>query len=427
MRRGKIVATQVASIALLTTLAPTSATAGRPVALVGGEVHTVTGGVLSGATVLVDARGRIGRVGTDLPLPDKALVIDCRGKIVTPGLIESLSRLGLVEISLEPSTVDASPSSPDPIRAAVDVSDAIDVRSSLVGVARRHGVTSAVALPGGGLVSGQGAWFDLLDGRTDAWRTAIVGPVAMRAVLGEAGAGAVGGSRATAMMRLMEALDDARAYRTSKAAYGRNAMRKLITSRLDLEALQGVNARRQSLLVGVNRASDILAVLRFAKKARIDVVLTGVAEGWLVADAIAAAGVPVVVNALANLPRRFESKNSRADNGVLMARAGVKVAIATGSAHNVSGLRFALGNAVRAGMPRDLALKAATLHPAEIFRLGRKYGAIQRGRVANLVVWSGDPFEPSSAAEHVIIRGEVQTTENRQTRLRDRYKARLGL
>jgi imidazolonepropionase-like amidohydrolase len=229
------------------------------------------------------------------------------------------------------------------------------------------------------------------------------------------------------MTRLMEALDDARAYRTSKNAYGRNAMRKLVTGRLDLEALQAVNARRQSLMVGVNRASDILAVLGFAKKARIDVVLTGVAEGWLVADAIAAARVPVVVNALANLPRRFESKNSRADNAVLMARAGVKVAIATASAHNVSGLRFALGNAVRAGLPRDLALKAATLHPAEIFRMARKYGSIERGRVANLVVWTGDPFEPSSAAEHVIIRGQVQSTENRQTRLRDRYKARLGL
>ena len=407
-------------------LAAAPAVAETPIALVGGTVHRVSGATIDGATVIIRGE-RIVAVGKDLPLASGANVIDCRGKQITPGLIEASTQLGLVEVWAMRTSVDAYPVSPDPIRAAVDVSAAIDVRGSPVGVARRHGVTSAIATPGGGLISGQSAWFDLLDGRSPKWTSAVLGPVAMNAQLGAGGAGVSGGSRATAMARFREVLDDARTLQRDATPFRRNQLRKLVTSRLDLVAMQAVAARRQPILISVHRAADILAVLEMAKRERIDIVLTGAAEGWLVADHIAAARVPVILTPLENLPRRFESKNARSDNATLLAQAGVKIGLTTGTTHNTSSLRFELGNAVRAGLPRDVALRAATLSIAEIFGQGRTHGAVDRARVANVVVWTGDPFEPSSYAETVIIRGEIQTVENRQTQLRDRYKVKLGL
>ena len=423
MRRLGAVATCIAGVCA----GPGAAwSANGTYALVGGTVHPVRGAAMADATVIV--RGdRIVAVGKDLPLPEAATVIDCRGKTVTPGLIEASSQLGLVEIWQVEGTNDTSYDSPDPIRAAVRAQDAVDPRSLLVGVARRRGITSVVATPVGGLISGQSAWLDLLHRGSAQWPTAASGPIAMHATLGEAGAAEIGGSRASALMRLREVLDDARVFRADRRAYDRNALRRLATSRLDLEALQAVLTRRLPLLVGVHRAADILAVLDLARSMRIDVALVGAAEGWLVAEQIAAAKVPVIVYALDNLPRRFERRGARADNVVLLAKAGVKVAISTGSSHNAGALRFVLGNAVRAGLPRDLALAAATLHPAQIFRQDRRYGSVEVGRTANLVVWSGDPFDPSGWPETVFVRGQIQPLDNRQTRLRDRYKTRLGL
>lgn len=395
-------------------------------ALVGGDVHTVSGAMLPGATVLIRGE-KILLVGPDVPVPKGARTIDCKGMIVTPGLIESDSSLGLVEIDLVEETVDAYPRLGDPVRAAVRAADAVDMRSTLIGVARRHGVTSAVSAPGGGLISGRSAWIDLLDPRSTAFSAAVQRDVAMTASLGELGAGASGGSRAVAVARLREALDDARTYQRSKAAFGRRALYELSISRLDAEALQAVLTRQMPLVVRVSRASDIRTVLRTAKEERISVVLLGAEEGWLVADEIARAKVPVILDAFENLPHRFESRHARADNAALLAAAGVKVAVATRSSHNASMLRFALGNAVRAGLPAKLALRAATLTPAEIFGKGGSHGSLDRGKVANVVVWTGDPFQPKSHAAHVIVRGEVQPTASRQTALAEKHARRLGL
>ena len=397
-----------------------SAAHAAPIALVGGDVYTVSGAMLPGATVVMDG-GKIVAVGLDAPIPAGATVIDVRGKRVTPGFVDVDTQIGLVEIDLEASTVDASPRLSDPIRAAVYAGDAIDPLSTLIGVARRHGITSVVSRPSGGLVAGRGAWLDLVGPRSPALFSAVTGPVSLHVSLGEGGAGAAGGSRAVAISRLREALDEARTYRGKKALYERGDMYDMRTSRLDLEALDPALRGRMPVIVEVSRAADILAVLKLAKEEGLDVALLGAEEGWLVADAIARAKVPVIVNPLSDLPDRFQSRHARADNATLLAQAGVQVAISTRSSHNASSLRFLLGNAVRAGLPPELALRAATLNPAEIFGMGKTHGALERGKAADVVVWSGDPFEPSSAAETVIVRGEVQPTESRQTALARKY------
>lgn len=402
------------------------AAAADPIALVGGDVYTVSGAMQPGATVLVD-KGKIVAVGLDVAIPTGATVLNVEGKRITPGLVDLDTTLGLEEVSLEDSTVDAHPKLADPIRAAIYVGDAIDPMSTLVSVARRHGVTSVVVQPRGGLIAGRAAWFDLMGSESQDVFDGVRGPVAMRLHLGERGAGAYAGSRAAALARLREALDDARTYRVRKPQYNRAGLYEMRTSRLDLEALQPVVRGRLPVFIAVSRASDILAAVRLAKEEGLDPVLVGAEEGWMVADALARAKVPVVVNPIADLPGRFERRHARADNVVLLAKAGVKLAISTGSAHNVSALRFLLGNAVRAGLPAELALRAATLAPAEMIGQGKTQGSIDRGKVANLVVWTGDPFEPSSYAETVIVRGEIADVDSRQNKLANKYIERLGL
>lgn len=395
-------------------------------ALIGGEVRTVSGATIPGGTVLI--RGsKIVAVGKVVSVPPSATKIDCAGKVVTPGLVESDSAMGLVEVAAEPSTVDSAPAWPDPVRAAVNAADGVDLRSTLVGVARRQGITSAVSAPTGGLISGRSAWLDLVSPDSRHLESAVRSSVAMTVHFGSRGAAAVGASRATALMRFREVLEDARVFKNERGAFQRNAVYKLATSRLDLAALEPVVAGDMRVVIEVKRASDILAALELARRERLRVALLGAEEGWLVAEAIAEAKVPVIVDPFANLPDSFEERSSRADNAALLAQKGVKIALSTRSSHNAGWLRFGLGNAVRAGLSADLALEAATLAPAEIFGVKGEHGSLEPGKQADVVVWTGDPFEPSTYAETVIIRGEIQPVESRQTRLAERYIRRHGL
>jgi len=395
-------------------------------ALVGGKVITVSGAVIEGRTVLV-SNGKITRVGKDLPAPAGFEVIDCANKWVTPGLIEASTRIGVVEIDAVADTVDSAASVPDPIRAAVRMDDAINPRSALIPVARRHGVTSVVVTPNGGLVAGRSAWLDLVDGDSPAWTHAFWGPLAMHAGLDASAAGMSGNSRAMSILRLRELFEDARLYARQGPAFERNALRKLTTSRLDLAAMADVLSKKMPLVIAAYRASDILRALELAKQEGLRMVITGGNEAWLVAAQLAAAKVPVILGPLDNDPGSFQTLNSRADNAALLAAAGVEVVLSTEQSHLASNLRFYAGNAVRAGMTFEAALRAITLAPALAFGAADRYGALEAGRVANLVVWSGDPFEPSTAAEVVVVKGQRTPVESRQTRLRARYQKRLGL
>lgn len=413
-------------LALFCSASAPPARANPPIAIVGGLVKPVSGPPIPDGLVLVEGE-RIRYVGPRRALPPGAEIVDATGKLVTPGLIDAITQLGAVEISLVPSTRDHELEAAAPVRAALYVGEAIDLRSSLIGVARRHGVTSALSVPTGGLVSGRSALVDLAEPtpeRPDA--SLVFGPAAVHASLGARGARVVGGSRAEALLRLRELLEDTRAFMRNRSAFERNAFRPLAVHRLELEAMIPVVERRQPLFVSVSRAADILSVLAFGEREGISLVLVGAEEAWQVAGALAKAEVPVILHPLDNLPADFESRLARQDASAQLAAAGVRVTISTFSSHNAGSLRFVLGNAVRAGLSPELALAAATLEPARILGQAKELGTLQAGLRANLVVWTGDPFEPRSHAERVMVRGTWQSTENRQTRLRARHQARLG-
>lgn len=390
----------------------------QTVAIEGGTVHTMAGAPLEGATVLI-RDGRIVAVGADVSVPAGAQRIDARGKIVTPGLFASETHLGLVEVGAVGETNDYRMRDDDQVTAAFDVADGINPRSILIPVNRIAGVTTAVTEPEGGLVSGQGAVIDLVGNRTSD--LLVKDPVAMFVHLGESSLDAGGGARAGETLRLRELLEDARVYARRRSDFERGQTREYAASRLDLEALQPVLRGELPLVIEAHRASDIRAALDIAREYELRLILAGGTEAWMVADELARAGVPVIVKVLQNLPESFERLGARYDNAALLRRAGVQIAITAADTHNARNLKQEAGNAVAYGLPHEEALRAITLAPAEIWGVGERYGSLAPGKVANVVVWGGDPLELMTPVEHVLIRGREIPLVSRQTELRDRY------
>jgi imidazolonepropionase-like amidohydrolase len=392
------------------------------IAITGAKVHPVSGPALDGATVVI-VDGKVAAVGAGVAVPAGARTIDGRGKVVTPGLFDSSSRVGGVEIDAYDDTTDVRVED-DRITAAFDVVDGLNPLATNVAVTRVEGITRAVVMPrpGKSLIAGQAALVDLRPLPTPDPRAMVEkSPVAMVAVLGSQGAELAGGARGAAMLRLREALEDAKDFAQNRRAWEGGQHRDYPLSRLDLEALAPVVKGELPLAVAVNRASDILATLRLAVEYDLKLVLLGVADGWMVAPQLAAAKVPVVVDPMTNIPD-FDTPGATLENAGRLQRAGVTVLFASFDAHNARDLRHAAGEAVAYGMPWEAALRAVTLGPAQVWGIADRYGTIEAGKDADLVVWSGDPFELLTSAERVFIKGREVPPDTRQRELLRRYR-----
>jgi len=413
------------------------------------ELTAITGGrVLTGASVIengtvVIQNGRVVSVGTGAA-PSGARVIDARGKVVAPGFVAVDSGLGGSEISSVGDSDDLT-NGANSISASFDVSYGLDPWSFTLPVARLGGITRAIVVPNhpggsgghnhqddsdfagvgdGGfqspsLFAGQAAIIHLAEG-TDI----LVKPrVAMVAPFGEAGAGVAGGARGAEFVQFKETLAEVRLYARNRAAYDRAGLRDLSLSRADLEALIPVSNGTMPLIVTVHRAADILQVLRLAREEGVKIILDGAEEGWLVADQIADAGVPVLLNPISNLPGSIETRATRMQNAAVLDAAGVTIAIKgnEGSIHRARETRYNAGNAVSHGLSYESAIEAITVNPARIFGMAGQFGELRPGAAADVVVWSGDPLEPLSIAETIFINGQEQAPTSRQFLLRDRY------
>jgi imidazolonepropionase-like amidohydrolase len=400
--------------------APSAPNPARAVAaIVGATIHTGAGEIVEDGVVVIED-GLIARVGKGIAPPAGASVVQAGGAVVTPGLTDPLTSVGIVEIDLEADARDDRQGTKDRIRAAFRAADGYNPLSSAVRVTRAEGVTSVGVVPYGGLISGQSAWADL-DGAT-AVEAIAAAPLALHVHL-EAGADPEGGGRAAALLHVREAFDDARTFVRTRAAWERNQSRPFAPSRLDLEALAGALARRLPVVFHVDRAADILAALAVAREFDLRPLIAGGAEAWRVAGALAASRVPVVLYPLLPGPESFDALGARADNAARLHAAGVPIAFsAGGDSHHVRKLRQAAGNAVRAGLPHAAAIAALTSGPAEALGLSTRYGAIAPGKVANLVIWSGDPLEVSTAALRVFVRGREVSLTSRQSALLARYR-----
>lgn len=412
---------------LLASLALVAATAAsaQTVAITNAKIYPVSGPVIERGTVVL-RDGKIVAVGADVSAPAGAQVIDGTGKVVTPGLFNGATQLGIQEIGAVASTREGFAVGKDHIAAGFQVADGLNPESVLIPAARDGGVTTTMIYPNGGLVAGQAAVVHLVDGNAPdmIMRT----PVGMVATMGEARA--VGaGSRGEVIERLRELFEDTRAFMQHRADYERNQTRSYVATRLDLEAMIPVLGGREPLIVNADKASDIQAAMRLAKDYNLKLVIAGGAEAWMVADQLAAAKVPVLTGAMNNIPTTFSTLGQRQENGGLLAKAGVPVVLVGNAgggdeeAFNARNIRYEAGNAVAYGMDWNAALRAITLTPAEVFGVADRVGSIATGKDADVVVWSGDPFEFATQAEHVFVNGKDLVEPTRQDMLEQRYKS----
>jgi imidazolonepropionase-like amidohydrolase len=416
------IAVFVAVAAILT--APAAA---QTIAITGGKVYPVSGPPIENGTVII-TNGKIAAVGANVPIPAGAQRIDATGKIVTPGFVDSFTQLGVQEVSAVNDTRDASARGKDNIAASFTIWEGLNPNSVLLAPARKEGITTVVVVPQGGLVAGQAALVDLVPGTmTDM---IVKAPVAMVAEIGNPLSVGLA-SRGEVIGKLRELLEDTKFFQTHRDAFDRAATRPFAASRLDLQALIPVVEGKLPLLVSVNRVSDIDAAMRLARDYNIKLMISSAAEAWMMADRLAAARIPVLTGAMNNIPDNFATLGSRQENAGLLRKAGVQVAlIGNGGgdeeAFNVRNLKVEAGNAVSYGMTWDDALRAVTLAPAEFFGAADRVGSLRPGLEANVVIWSGDPFEFTTRAEHVFVRGREYNEKTRQDQLIERYRTLPG-
>ncbi len=397
------------------------------------RVHTVgPQGTLANGDVIV-SNGVITAVGPELAAPAGATRIDAKGQPLTPGLFAGITALGLEEISAEPSTVHQNLGAPAAHvhpgetrwRPEFDVLPAYNPRSQVIGVNRIEGLTFTVLAPGaleqGSFVTGQGGAV-----RFDGGFDALLEP--SRSLFVDLSASALagsGGSRAGQYMLLDQAIRESRP--------APSPMMMMASASHGLLTPAGRDAMSRYLRGGrvvfhVDRAADIRQVIKLSQRVGFQPVIAGGAEAWVVAAELATAKVPVLLDALQNLPSTFDQLGARLDNAAKLHAAGVTVAFsqAFDATHNARKIRQHAGVAAANGLPWEAALAGLTRVPAQVFGIDAKIGSIEVGKTADLVLWNGDPLDVTTTATQVFVAGRAVSMQSRQTLLRDRYLAPEG-
>ncbi len=399
---------------LLLTALPLSLNA-QSIAITGGTVFTGTGERIPNGTVLIQ-NGRITAVGTSVTLPAGIPRLDATGKWVTPGFIHPAANAGLGVRGLNGL---GETSQTGDVTASFNVREGIDPEALDIAVTRTGGVTTGLLLPSGSFVAGQGVVINFAGTQIESM--VVKSPAVMVINLSSRSRSAGGNSRAGVLARLRTLFADAQEYANRRTDFRRDQMQDLSASAAELEALLPVLDGSLPVILQANKKSDIQNAIRLTAEFGLHTIIGGGIEAWKVAPELAAAQIPVAVNPMQDIPS-FDGLGARLDNVTLLREAGVIVLFAHQDSGGERNIRFGAGNAVRNGMSWDDALTAITLAPATVLGLEDTYGSIAEGKVGNVAVWSADPFEFSSIAEHVLIQGVEQSLHTRETDLLNRYR-----
>ncbi len=412
-------------------------------AIKGGRVFTMSGGILEDGVILIE-NNRITAVGNNIEIPSGAEVIDATGMIITPGLFDSYNQIGLVEVGMTQSTVDTEEKS-SPITPEVRVIDAFNTQSKLIPVARIEGVTTVLTAPGtGNVIAGQSAVMDLYGSTVE--EMIVKAPAALHINFGE---------RPTANWRARKKIDtrmglvallrqtliDAQHYELRWEDYqeklkGYNANLQLSKKKRDKDlkepSLPDRDLGKEAILLALDRAipviamanrkDDILSAIRVAEEFNLKLILLSGSEAYMVADILYNKNIPVLLGPITTQPSSMESQGATYENAALLDRAGVQIAIIAGSTHNVRDIRFQAGIAAQYGLSISTALKAITINPAKILGVDDELGSIEAGKIANIAIFDGDPLQPLTKVTDVIIEGRRIPLRSFQTDLYDKFK-----
>ena len=382
---------------------------------------------IEGGTVVV-RDGRVVAAGRGVAVPGGVETVDAGGRWVTPGIVAGFTRMGIVEVDGVDETADLGAKT-SPFHAAIDIAPAVNSSTSAIPLNRGEGVTRAIVAPdnAGSIFAGMGAVIDL-----GADRMPVTRPRAFQFMeYGVDCARAAGGSRPAAIAMFRNAFAQAKDFARDPSHYADQGKEALLT-RADAEALVPVASGKMPLLVHVERASDMLALIDLKRDfPAVKMVFVGAAEGWMVAPQLAAARIPVIASALTDLPNSFDQLGSTQSNVGRIKAAGVVVGLGTINDNDARQARLEkqyAGNLVAltklpgaTGLDWNAAFAAITSVPAEVIGMGDEIGSLKAGRRGDVVVWDGDPLELGTGVAAVYIDGVKQPLRTRQDALRDRY------
>lgn len=384
-------------------------------------IVTVTNGTIQNGSVLI-SDGKIEAIGTNLSAAD-ATVIDCSGMFIYPGMIDAGNRLGLVEVNSVAETQDfAEIGDLSPNMQALT---AVNPNSVAIPVTRVSGVTTSLALPSGGIFPGTAALINLNGYTSEHMYAGFKGVVmnfpssARRGSYDRRTDEEIKKETEKSLKQINDIWEKAVVYHRLDSA---NAELDYYP---EMEQMAKAVAGELPLLIEVNAAADIEEAIKWIESKKVKAVLTGVSEGWRVADKIAKANLPVITGPVLALPSRQSDRYDAAyTNPAKMLKAGVKVAIRTNDAENVRNLPFNAGFAAAYGMGKEEALKAVTIVPAEILGVADQLGSIEEGKNATLFISDGDPFETKTQIMHVFIDGYQIPMTNRHIQLYQEFLER---
>ena len=393
-------------------------------ALRNATIITVTNGTIQNG-ILVIQDGKILDVGTNVNVPRNAKVIDCTGLFVYPGMIDAGTRIGLSEIGSVSLTQDSDEIGD--FTPHVLALTAVNPNSVLIPVTRVNGVTTALTVPSRGRFPGTAALIDL-HGYTPQQMYAGFSILVMnfpstgrRGRFDRRSDEDIKKDEEKSLKKLNDIWDKAVLYyKIDSTSQSKNESKQGYNPQMD--ALLPVLRGDSPLLIEVNSKSDILSALKWVEKKGIKAIFSGVAEGWRVAKEIAEANIPVITGPVLSYPRRSSDRYDMAyANAGKMQKAGIIVALRTNETANVRNLPFNAGFAAAYGMGKKEALKAVTINPAIIFGIDSNYGSLEKGKVANLFITDGDPFETKTNVKHLFIKGWKISLESRHTLLYDEF------
>jgi imidazolonepropionase-like amidohydrolase len=396
------------------------------IAIAGGKVMTITQGTLESGTVLVEG-GRIVAIGERVEIPEDAEVYDATGKVVMPGLIDAHCHVGIFADGIGWDQSDGNEAT-DPITPHLRALDALNPGDPAFGELLQAGVTTVLTGPGSANLIG-GQWICVKTVRKPTVdEMTLLEPAGMKMALGENPKRVYGGqkkmpatrmgSAAALRSALVEAqnyLDKWERYQSDLEAYkakaeGGDGEAKAPTRperNLKLEALGKVLRRELKARIHAHRADDMLTAIRIAEEFNLDLTLEHATEGYKIAHVLVEKGIPVTAGPILFSRTKYELKGMTPKNPGLMAKAGVKVAIQTDELSAVKYLPINAALAVREGMPEEEALKAITIHPAEIIGVADRVGSLEVGKDADIVVFSGHPFDYRTVVELVVVDGQL--------------------
>ncbi|HYK04998.1 MAG TPA: amidohydrolase family protein [Thermoanaerobaculia bacterium] len=398
------------------------------VAIRNATIFPVTSAVIPNGTI-VFANGVITAVGTNVSIPAGATIIDGTGLSVYPGMIDSGSSVGLIEIDSVPGTVDTSEIGD--LNPNAQAAVAINPHSELIPVTRVNGVTHVVSVPEGGIISGQSALIQLA-GWTPP-QMVVKSPAAMHvrfprlrsAPLVEVPQEEEAEKERTKgytkdLDRLRDTFRDARAYAKASAAGTRRLDRDLL-----LEALVPVVEGRVPVVMHANQARDIRAALEFADEFQLKVILSGAQDVARLIPEVKRRNIPVLLGPILSLPQREDDPYDLLfSNAKILHDNGIQFAIQTQDAHNTRNLPYHAASCAAFGLPKEEALKAVTIYPARIWGVADRLGSLEVGKAATVIVTNGDPLEIRTTVSRVFIAGEEITMDSRHTLLNEKFENR---